>query len=320
MKEVNNFDNDEVIKGHLTLKSDKDIIELLKISNLSGVPLVFKGDRIVDFKIDGISGLNNFKPDKISIGPAAFHFDLKFGKLDFNKVPFDKKMISEDIIIFEPSIYANIDFNVKLKIIRSDNYRFNINISPKSNKISDILNYEVLKKNAFNNDFELKISDENIRLYKGKLPIGGIDEDELKFFTQVNKINEELHLNILIDEDYVIRNKDFEIADSLCEFIKNKKIEIENINISISSKASDLSKFLNEGKEVLVEEKNYKVKLLNNEINLGACKVFIKEHKLINFNEIKKLYDENKDNEDIISTEIMLKDLNSEKLYIDFNI
>ena len=319
MNENSNY-SDKGIRGHLTLKSDKDIIKLLKISDLSGVPLIFKGDGIVDFRIEGLPDINNFKPDKISIGPMAFYFDLKFGQLCYNNVPFDKKMISEDIIIFEPSIHANIDFNLKLKIFKSDVYKFNINIYPKSNKICDILSYEVLKKNAFNNDFELKISGENTKLYKGRLPITNINEDELKFFSQVNKINEELHLNILIDEDYVIRNNDFEIANRLCEFIKYKKIEIENINISVTMKSSELDQFLNERKEILVKERNYRVKLLDNEINLGECKVFIKEHKLINFDEIKKLYEENKDNDDIISTEIKLKDFSSEKLYIDFNV
>ena len=60
--------------------------------------------------------------------------------------------------------------------------------------------------------------------------------------------------------------------------------------------------------------------MLNNEINLGSCRVFIKEHEIINFDEIKKLYDENEGKEGIISTQIMLKDFASEKLYIDFNV
>ena len=41
---------------------------------------------------------------------------------------------------------------------------------------------------------------------------------------------------------------------------------------------------------------------------------------IINFDEIKKLYDENEGKEGIISTQIMLKDFASEKLYIDFNV
>ena len=157
-------------------------------------------------------------------------------------------------------------------------------------------------------------------MYKGKLPITNIDEDEIKFFSKVNKINEELHLNILIDDDYVINNRDIEIAERLCQFIQYKKIEIDHMNISVSSKPSDLNKFLDERKEILIEEKNYTVKLLNNEINLGSCRVFIKEHEIINFDEIKKLYDENEGKEGIISTQIMLKDFASEKLYIDFNV
>lgn len=314
----------EKITGKFTLRLDKDFDKLMEISEKTGVPLNFRGDRIIDFKINGIHDLTNFKPDQIKIGPPAFYFDLKFGDKKYNQVPFDRLVLSENIVVFKSLFYSKLDINLKIKFkLDKINYcaTLNINISPKSNTVKDILNYELRKREFSDKVFQLiPFSDETQKI-EGKLPSAIFDDDELNFYKKVNKINDELNLDLILDDDYVITNDDFECADMICSFIKTKRIKIDNIALSMKTYINMLKEFIYEDKrQMLLKQDTYILKFLGNEINLGSCQVNIKQYEILNKSELEELYRENIDNNNLISVKPILKEFESNELYLDFSI
>lgn len=313
----------EEITGKFTLRLDKDFDKLMKMSEKTGVPLTFRGDRIIDFNINGMTELTNFKPDQIKIGPPAFYFDLKFGDTNFNQVPFDRLVISEDVVIFKSLFYSELDINLKIKFkLDKLNYSaiLNITISPKSNTIKDILNYELRKRELSDKLFQLIPFGNESQKIEGKLPSVVFDDEELNFYEKVNRINDELKLDLILDEDYVITNEDFECADMICSFIKTKKIKINNIGLSMKTPINMLKEFIYEDKrQMLLKQDTYILKFLGNEINLGPCQVNIKRYEILNKDELEEIYNKNIDNKNLISVKSILKEFESDELYLDFN-
>ncbi len=318
---VNNSKEKE-ITGNIKLIIDKDFNKLIRMSEKTGVPLTFRGDRIIDFKINGVSNHNNIKPDLIKIGPAAVYFDLKFGESEFKDVPFDKIIITDDTVVLKSLFYSKLDFNLKIKF-RFDkinkNMSLNITFSPKSNKIKDILHYEYKKRAYSNKTFQLIPNGNEDCIIEGKLPFGDFNECEIKFYRKLCYINEKLNLNLMIDEDYIISNDDRESIDTICSFIKDKKIKLNNISLSMKTHINTLKEIITqEKKQALLKQDQYTIKLLGNEINLGQCKVKINKYKILNIDELQKIYNNNKDNDKIIEFKVILKEYNSDELYLDF--
>ena len=290
---VDNSNKNE-ITGKIKLIVDKDFDKLMNMSKKTGIPLTFRGDRIIDFKINGVPEYNNIKPDQIKIGPPAVYFDLKFGKTEFKEVPFDKLKITEDTIVFKSLFYSKLDINLKLKFKfdkTNKSITLNITLSPKSNKIKDILHYEYTKREFSNETFQLTPSGETNHIIEGKLPLGDFKKEIIEFYKKVCYINEKLNLDLIVDEDYIICNDDFESVNMICSFIKNKKIKLNNISISMKSRIKILKKIITQEKRpVLLEENQYTIKLLGNDVNLGHCKVKINEYKILNIDELNEIY------------------------------
>ena len=314
----------EEITGKFTLRLDKDFDKLMEMSEKTGVPLNFRGDRIIDFKINGISKLTNFKPDQIKIGPPAFYFDLKFGDEKFNQIPFDRIVLSENIVVFKSLFYSKLDINLKIKF-KVDKINccatLNINISPKSNTVKDILNYELRKREFSDKTFQLiPFSDENQKI-EGTLPSVIFDDEELNFYKKANKINDKLNLDLILDDDYIITNEDFECADMICSFINTKKIKINNIALSMKTPINMLKEFIHEDKrQMLLKQDSYILKFLGNDINLGPCQVNIKQYEILNKEELEEIYNKNIGNTNLISVKSIIKEFESDELYLGFNI
>lgn len=82
-----------------------------------------------------------------------------------------------------------------------------------------------------------------------------------------------------------------------------------------------LEEFIYQDKrQMLLKQDSYILKFLGNEINLGPCQVNIKQYEILNKDELEELYNKNIDNTNLISVKSILREFESDELYLDFNI
>ena len=91
MKSIKNSE----IEAKMKLKLDKNINELLAASEKTGIPLTFRGDRIIDFKVINNDKNEHFIPDQIVFSPPAILLNFKLGTVYYKEIPFDRKIISD---------------------------------------------------------------------------------------------------------------------------------------------------------------------------------------------------------------------------------
>ncbi len=310
-------------KISLKLKLDKDFNKLLEASTKTGIPLTFRGNRIVDFKIHDNKNFENIIPDQIEIGPPAIFFDILIGDKILKEIPFERININENVMVFNSTFYSPIDFKIKIKVTVNDEKRellFNISINPKSNNIQDILNYELLKKDFSNKILIIKLSEIDEKVFEGKLPEEEYDESLIQFYKKIVTINKKMNLNLSIDEEYIIRQNDLECADSICKYLENKKIPITKLSINMEIDSEMLYKFIyNNERKLVLEQNSYIVELLGNEINLGSCKIKMNNYTILNEEELINILESNKENNENLHIIVILKENNSEDFYLDFN-
>lgn len=310
------------IEAKIRLKLDKDINELLKASEKTGIPLTFRGDRIIDFKLKSDGTYEHFIPDQIVFSPPAILLNLKLGTKNYKEIPFDRKIISDELVIFNSTFYADLDIKLKLRFKMNNNDKtvsLNITINPKSDKIEDILNYEIRKKNISNTTFIIQSLDNEYK-FEGVIPEGKYNDNLIKFFQKVNYINDKLNLDLRIDEDYIINKDDYHSANNICKYIKDKKIPLKNISMTMETNLQTLKDFIGDNSEIILEQNMYIVQLLGNEINLGSCKVIINNYEILNKEELMEILQLNESNHnEYISFTAVLKEQNSDELYLDFN-
>lgn len=312
------------ITGKLKLRVDKDLRKLLKTSEKTGVPLIFGKDNIIDVEIDGDPNYNSsIKPDFIEIGPPGFYFDLKLGIKEFKNIPFDLTK-NDKIYTFNSMPYSKLGINLEIKFKLDDlnqEIDSSITIKRKSNKINDVLNYEIRKRDF--SDCVAQIIPFGKYEYKieGKLPKITLDDTLFKFYQQVNYINKELNLDIALEENYILLNRDIINADIISEFIKTKKVKLNKIPIYIKTTILGLNQLLKqENKQVTLKQDKYSLKLLGNEINLGPYKIEIEHYEILNYEELKKIYEYNKDKPESIEITVILKEKDCDEFYMDFEI
>ncbi|WP_400252365.1 hypothetical protein [Methanobrevibacter smithii] len=130
----------------------------------------------------------------------------------------------------------DVDFDIKLRLDNLDiDPSLTLTIQRKLNKIKDILNYEIRKRELSNGTFQLILFGVNKFKLEGELPTMSFDDNILDFYKKVNHINEELKLNIVFDDDYLINNDDFISTNIICDFIKNKKIKLDTLPLSMKT-------------------------------------------------------------------------------------
>lgn len=220
-----------------------------------------------------------------------------------------------------PYSTLDVDFDIKLRLDNLDiDPSLTLTIHRKSNKIKDILNYEIRKRELANGTFQLIPFGVDKFKLEGELPTMSFDDDILDFYKKVNHINEELKLNIVLNDDYCISNDDFISANIICDFIKNKKIKLNTLPLSMKTNIFGLNQLLTERNEKFTLKQNeYHVNLIGNEINLGSYKIEIKHYEIVNFDELNEIYINNMENEDLINITVILKEKDSDELYMDFN-
>ena len=82
-----------------------------------------------------------------------------------------------------------------------------------------------------------------------------------------------------------------------------------------------LKEFIYQDKrQLLLKQKEYILKFLGNDINLGQCQVEIKKYEILNKKELEEIYNKNVDNDDLVSVKAILKESDSDELYLDFNL
>ena len=312
------------ISGTIKLRIDKDLRKLLKASEKTGTTLIFGKDNILDVKIEGDPNYNpSTKPDLIEIGPPGFYFDIKLGSKEFNNIPFDLTNDNE-IYVFKSMSYSKlgVDLEIKFKLDdTNEDIDSSITIKRKSNKIKDVLNYEIRKRDFSDCIAQFIPFGINEHKLEGKLPKIIFDDTLFEFYKQVNYINEKLNLDIVLDEEYELINGDIINANIISEIIKTKKFKLNEIPVSLKTTKSGLNYLLKqENKRFALKQEEYTLKLLGDEIDLGPYKIEMEHYEILNYEELKEIYENNKDNPKSIEVTAILKEKDCDAFYMDFDI
>lgn len=312
------------ITGTIKLRTDKDLRKLLKASEKTGVPLIFGRDNIIDVKIEGDPNYNpSTKPDLIEIGPPGFYFNLKLGMKEFNNVPFDLTNDGE-IYTFTSMPYSKLGIDLEIKFELNDLNQYidsSITIKRKSNKIKDVLNYEIRKRDFSDCIAQFIPFGVNEHKLEGKLPKIKFDDTLFEFYKQLNYINEKLNLDIVLDEEYVLLNGDIINARIISDIIKTKKFKLNEIPVSLKTRMSGLNHLLKqENKQFTLKQEEYSLMLLGDEIKLGPYKIEMEHYEIINYEELKEIYENNKNNPKSIEVTAILKEKDCDEFYMDFDI
>lgn len=312
------------ITGTIKLKIDKDLRKLLKASEKTGAPLIFGRDNIIDVKIEGDPNYNpSTKPDLIEIGPPGFYFDLKLCMKEFNNVPFDLTNKGE-IYTFNSMPYSKlgVDLEIKFKLDDlSQEIDSSITIKRKSNKIKDVLNYETVKRDFSDCKIQFIPFGKYEHKLEGKLPKIIVDDTLFDFYKQVNYINEKLNLDIVLNEEYVLLNGDIINANIISEIIKTKKFKLSKIPVSFKTTMFGLNYLLKqENKQFTLKQDEYTLKLLGNEIKLGPYTIELEHYEILNYEELKEIYENNKNNPESMEITAILKEKDCDEFYMNFDI
>lgn len=312
------------ITGTIKLRIDKDLRKLLKASEKTGVPLIFGRDNIIDVKIEGDPTYNpSTKPDLIEIGPPGFYFDLILDAKEFKNIPFDRTK-DDEIYTFNSMPYSKlgVDLEIKFKLDDpSQEIDSSITIKRKSNKIKDVLNYEIRKRDFSDCIVQFIPFGINKHKLEGELPKIIVDDTLFKFYKQLNYINEKLNLDIVLDDEYELLNGDIINANIISEIIKTKKFKLSKIPVSLKTTASGLNYLLRQkNKQFTLKQEEYTLKLLGDEIKLGPYKIEMEHYEILNYKELKEIYEQNKDNPELIEVTAILKEKDCDKFYMNFEI
>ena len=275
------------------------------------------GDRIKYIEIGEDENYKKYRPDMIILSKPK-GLELKIDNKPY-KLKFKKEKLSKNSILFTSESSEELDLILKLKFefnFDKNNHKISLSILPKSNKIEDVLYQIQFEKKCSEKDFEILFDDETV--FKNTFPETIVDDEFVKFLEKVNEINNYFDLNIIYDDDYEINSRDIQNTQSLCSYIKNGVIYAEDIRAKFKITTSQLEKIIkNEHEKIEVNEPNYRLKLLNKNIELGSFKIKINSLKIINKEELKQIVKSN-NSEDYVGVEIIMADEES-KVILEFN-
>lgn len=316
MIESNNKKKTDEITFQISLKTDKDFMRMLKTSKITQIPLKFFEDNIEKICIND----EEISPYMIQIGPpASMEFiDFKIGEKIYKNIPFNSKLNLNDEMIFESIPSSDLRMNILFKIKLLDNNKINVSLSlyEKSDNIKDLLNFELIKKEWFGKSFEIYMFEKP--LLNGVFDIFDINEDLISIYKKLNYINEKLNLNLKHEKDYIISSDELKNIDYLCDYIKNKKIPIDNFSVTCEVPATTLNYMLTNKKNIECSGKN-SIRLLNETIDLGTFHIKIKEPIYLNLDELDEIYETNKNNTNPIKIPLKITSDNPEELFLNFN-
>lgn len=313
------IDNEKPITFKLSLILDKDFNKLMESSKNNNTPLTFTKNRINYLEINGIKKT----PDMIKIGPPSsiVNINVKIGIHRYENVPFKQKSLSEHEINYKTTDESKMPYMFQFTIKRNKtNMNVTFNLSPKSNKINDLLNFEKAKKEWSNTKIEMKFSGIEESEIGLNIPPCEFNEELIEYYERINYINKKLNLNLTIEEDYEITQEDIDNSKSLCEYIREKKIFINNYSIECIISPTMLKDLIDgKMKQTVYGNDKYTINLLNNKIELGKFEIKLNNTKYLNLNELKEIYEKNKETSQI-KVQLYVGSDNSDELYLDFNI
>ena len=220
--------------------------------------------------------------------------------------------------------YSKLGVDLEIKFDLNDmnqDIDSSITIKRKSNKIKDVLNYEIRKRDF--SDCIAQFIPFGIKKYKieGKLPKTIVDDTLFEFYKQVNYINEKLNLDIVLDDEYVLLNGDIINASIISEIIKTKKYKLNKIPVTLKTSMLGLNYLLKqENEQFILKQDEYKLNLLGDEINLGPYNIELEHYEILNYEELKEVYEQNKDNPESIELTAILKEKDCDEFYMNFEI
>lgn len=306
------------ITFQISLKTNKDFIRLLKTSKITQIPLKFFENNIEKMYIND----KKIKPYMIQIGPpASIEFiTFKIGKKIYKDIPFNSKSNLNGELIFESILSSDLRMNILFKIKLLDNDKVNATLSfhEKSDNIKDLLDFELIKKELFGKSFEIYMFDIDKPLLNGVFDIFEINEDLISIYKKLNYINEKLNLNLKHEQDYIISSEELKNIDYLCDYIKNKKVPIDNFSLTCEVPVTTLNYMLTNKRNLECSGKN-SIRLLNEIIDLGTFHINIKEPIFLNLDELNEIYETNKNNPNPIKIPLKITSANPEELFLDFN-
>ncbi|SEL37386.1 hypothetical protein SAMN05216439_0423 [Methanobrevibacter gottschalkii] len=318
MGESNNKKKTDEITFQISLKTDKDFIRMLKTSKITQIPLKFFEDNIEKAYIND----KEINPSMIQIGPpASMEFiDFKIGEKIYKNIPFNSKLNLNDEIIFESVPSSDLGMNIifKIKLLDNDKINASLSLHEKSDNIKDLLDFELTKKELIGKSFEIYTFDMEKPLLNGVFDIFDVNEDLISIYKKLNYINEKLNLNLKHEKDYIISSDELQNIDYLCDYIKNKKIPIDNFSVTCEVPATTLNYMLTNKKNIECSGKN-SIRLLNETIDLGTFHIKIKEPIYLNLDELNEIYETNKNNTNPIKIPLKITSDNPEELFLNFN-
>ena len=318
MVESNNKKKTDEITFQISLKIDKDFIKMLKTSKITQIPLKFFEDNIEKVYIND----EEINPSMIQIGPpASMEFiDFKIGEKIYKNIPFNYKLNLNDEIIFESVISPDLGMNIlfKIRFLDDDKIKASLSLHEKSDNIKDLLEFELTKKEWIGKSFEIYMFNIEKPLLNGVFDIFDVNEDLISIYKKLNYINEKLNLNLKHEQDYIISSDELKNIDYLCDYIKNKKIPIDNFSVTCEVPATTLNYMLTNKKNIECSGKN-SIRLLNETIDLGTFNIKIKEPIYLNLDELNEIYETNKNNTNPIKIPLKITSDNPEELFLNFN-
>lgn len=318
MTKSNNKKKTKKINFHISLKTDKDFIRMLKTSKITQIPLKFSEYNIEEMYIND----KEINPHRIQIGPpASMEFiNFKIGEKIYKNIPFNYKLNLNDEIIFEsiPSSDLGMDILFKIKLLDNNKVNASLSLHEKSDNIKDLLDFELIKKDLFGKSFEIYMFDIEKPLLNGVFDIFEVNEDLISIYKKLNYINEKLNLNLKHEQDYIISSDELKNIDYLCDYIKNRKIPIDNFSVNCEVPVTTLNYMLTNKRNLECSGEN-SIRLLNEIIDLGTFHIKIKEPIYLNLDELNEIYETNKNNTHPIKIPLKITSDNPEELFLDFN-
>lgn len=318
MTKSNNKKKTKKTTFEISLKLDKDFIRMLKTSKITQIPIKFFEDNIEKMYIND----KEINPYMIQIGhPASMEFiNFKIGEKIYKNILFNSKLNLNDELIFEsiPSSDFRINILFKIKLLDNDKINASLSLHEKSDNIKDLLNFELIKKELFGKSFEIYMFDIDKPLLNGVFDIFEVNEDLISIYKKLNYIDEKLNLNLKHEQDYIINSDELKNIDYLCDYIKNKKVPIDNFSVTCEVPVTTLNYMLTNKRNLECSGKN-SIRLLNEIIDLGTFHIKIEEPIYLNLGELNEIYETNKNNTNPIKIPLKITSANPEELFLDFN-
>ena len=249
--------------------------------------------------------------------PPTETFNMKIGEESCDSMDFLKNKISNKKILFT-KYDDKLSVLLKFEISFRDTQKTKIItlISPKSEKIKDILNWLKFVKNYNDENFEIKYRDEVLGF--GKIPKFEIDQQLIDMYSLIDEVNERDNLHMIHEHDYEISGEDFRFIDYIKSLEKNEYIKNSTVDATLNIKVSDLKELLSqEGTKFNITFNQTPIKLFNNNIDLGKHTVSIEKGNILNKKEIEETLS-NYEMDDVITVTLVIEDLENEEIILDF--